>query len=152
MTSHWQGYQLQTPSHYATTGPAHLRYLPERPGPNSFGFLNSTPSPPIFHPYPGLTNFAYPQVAPTSWFTGNWPVLPTSYAIENNLMPEPPDLFGQYNIVDDPMVIDYPEVPMMASVWIDINPNSKKQPKRIAPTNISTIPLSKVQMQELSPW
>jgi len=67
-------------------------------------------------------------------------------------MPEPPDLFGQYNIVDDPMVIDYPEVPMMASVWIDINPNSKKQPKRIAPTNISTIPLSKVQMQELSPW
>lgn len=137
------GPYLQIPFHHTITAPTPLSYLPERPLPNSFGILQFSP-----------TNSVGSEVITTSWFTGRWPVLSTSYAIQNNLVPEPPELFGLYHIVDDPMDIDHPE-PVALGNWGLGSRTPEKQKKRIQPTNISTVPLTihRLGMQQpLSPW
>lgn len=113
-----------------------------RPEPNSFGLMNIPVTPPVyplaptvFTPYPTVPNppLFNTQVSRT-WFTGFWPVLSTQYAIENYLIPEPPNYLEYHPIPQDPMDVDGPELP--------IAPESpkKKPKKRIAPTNISSIP------------
>ncbi|RPB24570.1 hypothetical protein L211DRAFT_848877 [Terfezia boudieri ATCC MYA-4762] len=133
------GPALQLPSHTATPNPMCLSYLPERPAPGSFGIMNSFPT-------AASTNLAH-QSTPTSCFTGDWPVLSTSYAIENFLKPETPVLLGDYDIMDDPMDIDHPEIPVRPSISEIIikSQTTGSQPltkKRLSPTNILTIPLS----------
>jgi len=116
---------IQKPSHNVTPAPTPLSYLPDRPAPGSFGIINS---PPAATP----TNYAAQgsasqttQDIPRSWFTGCWPVLPTSYAIEKGLVPEPPALIGQYYIRDDPMNIDHRGISVLPSNLGNINPNSQ---------------------------
>ena len=100
-----------------TTAPTALSYLPDRPTPDSFGIMNSPPAPASADPTP--------QDTPKSWFTGDWPVLSTSHAIEKKLIPEPPARYGWHHVLDDPMDIDYLAASVLPPIFGNIKPSSQ---------------------------